>query len=442
MNKAALKAMLTALVAASLVIAPVFPAQAAGSGERHHRDTADYCLRASDVYLNLSELQGLGTSEKEALARSLSGYAFYEWAIYGRAWGSSVSGSDSLSGVDWERAGTYTVTVSFPSLSEGTESSISYSLTIIDDLPEEPVKPPVHTLQVRYVDFETGLDLISPWVLTDLEEGSVYDAREALELLPQNYEVRETEGDLEGLIEEDLEIRLILIKKETEEEKDPTESDPAEKDPAEKDPAETDPAEKDPEEKDPAGKEPEESSQSGASSKDKESGSGKTKTDGKKNQGEKKKTSSNGTGKKSSGSSSGTSGKKQEAAAESAQESSPAAEEKDLAEETAKTSEEDPAEVPDKAEQEAAETEVASADSLTTESEKELAPRREEARTGQEETLVQEAALPAAAKEPGRGLMALAVGTLGVEASVLFALLAMILSDLRIIRWFESKRKR
>ncbi|MGX8686120.1 MAG: hypothetical protein ACSW73_04765, partial [Spirochaetales bacterium] len=75
------------------------PVYAADKDSIHHIDTSDYCMRASDVNVKLSELQGLDDSQKQALVERTSGYAFYKWVAAYFIRGDSVSGSGDFGSV-------------------------------------------------------------------------------------------------------------------------------------------------------------------------------------------------------------------------------------------------------------------------------------------------------------------------------------------------------
>ena len=114
---------------------------AASSGRRHHEDTWDYCMQVSDVTVTMSEIQSMSNGQREALVAGTSGYSL----IY-RNENGSLTGRTAddywtdFSGVSWSE-GTYTVTVRIAPNRMDHDSSISYTLTVIDDLPDEPDPP-------------------------------------------------------------------------------------------------------------------------------------------------------------------------------------------------------------------------------------------------------------------------------------------------------------
>ena len=200
---------ISVLAVICLVILMAFPAHAAGSGSRHHADTADYCMRVSDVTVGLSELSGLSEGEKQALVEKVSDYAIYTWSVPYRAWADKVSPRGDFGSVSWDRAGSYKISISLPSLTDGASSQISYTLTIIDDLPPEPSK---YTIKVSFVDEESGLYIGDPYILPDQAEGSSYDLTELTEKIPEGYALSEVLGDLAGRAEKDTEI-LVMCRK-------------------------------------------------------------------------------------------------------------------------------------------------------------------------------------------------------------------------------------
>lgn len=191
-------------------------AAAAERGQVHHVDTEDYCLQAGNVTVGLSELGGLDDGQKQALVESASGYAFYLWKVTYRVCGESAAGTGDFSAVNWEREGTYEIRVAMPSLTEGVASEISYILRIINDLPEEPEQPCLYRITVRYLEEETGNPLKEDYVIDTLEEGTVHEIDEESLLPPEGWDLAEIRGDLEGEIVSDREILVICRPREPE----------------------------------------------------------------------------------------------------------------------------------------------------------------------------------------------------------------------------------
>ena len=208
-NRGRVRTGLSFLAVICLVILMAFPAYAARSGSGHHADTADYCMRVSDVTVGLSELSGLSEGEKQALVEKVSDYEIYTWSVPYRSWGERVSPRGNFGSVSWDRAGSYRISVSLPSLTDGVTSQISYTLTIIDDLPPEPSK---YTIKVSFIDEESGLDVREPYILPDQVEGSSYDLTELTEKIPEGYVLSEVRGNLADSVRKDTDI-LILCRK-------------------------------------------------------------------------------------------------------------------------------------------------------------------------------------------------------------------------------------
>ena len=192
------------------------PAEAASGGAEHHTDTLDYCLRVHDVSVNMTELQGLNEGQKKELVENASGYAFYTWKTLWTEWGERVSGSGDFSSVNWDQEGTYKITVKMTPLHEGVRSEIFYYLTVVDDLPKpEPPAPAICRVTVRYLDEETGEPLKDDFVSDEMEEGSPFEIGADILLPPEGYTVAEIQGDLTGEMTSDREILVICRKQET-----------------------------------------------------------------------------------------------------------------------------------------------------------------------------------------------------------------------------------
>lgn len=435
------------------------PAQAASSGSERHEDTQDYCLRAHDVTVYMSELQGLDAGQKKALVENASGYAFYTWRITYRAWADRVSGSGDFSGVNWDQEGSYKITVRMPALTEENDSVITYTLTIVDDLPEpepepEPPAPVTYRVTVRFLEEETGEALKDAYVSGEMEEGSPFEIGADILLLPEGYTVAEIQGDLAGEMISDREILIICRRREI----DPQE--PVE-----------------PENPDDPGKEGQGSEEkpgndtgitngdhSGSGSSGSSSTSGKTsgKTSGSNSGKTSGSSKGSGSGKSGSNTSSGSKSstgkttKTPSAASQAAaQTASQAAVQSENSAAQTQTEEASPAEetafptgesvLP------AEETEIP--ETVVTEIETEEAPLPAQEKADAVNTALAEgeggdgqaalggAVLPQTqAQKEKYPLWSLAVGT--AEAGVLAVLSCMILSDLKLIMWFENKKKR
>ncbi len=475
-----LAAMARKRAAASLVFVLCFlmvftaPVYAASKGQVHHEDTADYCMRAGNVNVKLSELQGLDNSQKQALVEKTSEYAFYKWEVAYFIKGDSVSATGDFSSVDWNRAGSYTITVELPPVRSNTPSKISYTLNIIDDHPAEPdPKPPVmYRVTVRYIEEETGLSLKDDYVSEEMEEGSSYEISGDILLPPEDYEVVEIQGDLQGTINKDKQIIVLCrkLKQEPEDPDDPTPSDPDNPTPSGPDdptpsgpddptpadpddptpPGPDDPTPADPD--DPSPEDPkEQDGQDGKEdgNKDDPSGksggnSGKNKGNSGKNKGNSGKGSGGGKGKGSgkSGSSSSSSGSKNSAGQGTARPSAPAADSQSIiAAEEAQIEEHVPAaenvlsseeaEMPaEETAENAPETDAGSIDMAAAGT-----------KSSSDDSTLGGAILPQAdMKKEKYPMWSLTLGA--AEGGILAVLGAMILSDLKVILWFEEKKKR
>lgn len=413
------------------------PASAAEKGQIHHLDTLDYCMRAGNVTVNLSELDGLDNSGRQALVESTSGYAFYKWKLLWREWGDAVTASGDFSGVDWTREGSYIITVNLPSLTPGVVSVISYTLTIIDDLPAEPdpepepVSPTFYRITICYLDEKSGLSVKEDYVSEEMEEGSRFMIEEELLLPPEGCELVEILGDTQGIISKDSEILVICRKQEAvpvvPEDPEPVDPEPIDPEPEEPGPEEPGPAEPGPAGPEPGetegpdpgeqeGQKPEEDSQK-ADKPSRTAGSGSKTGRG------------NHSGNHSGSAAAGKSGTSDRTAASekapaAAEEAAPAAAEQ---EEAAPQSEEaQPAEdLPLEEAPEEVKTDTALA----------------EPEKNSDASSLGGAVLPQADQPKEKyPLWSIALGT--AEGGVLAVLGAMILSDLKVIRWLEKKKKR
>lgn len=419
------------------VMAFAVPANAAEKGRQHHMDTYDYCLRVSNVTVGMSELQGLDNGQKQALVERTSGYAFYKWLVPYREWGDAVSVSGDFGSVDWNSAGTYNIVVRLPSLTPDVSSEISYTLTIIDDLPDEPepVPPVMYRFTVRFLEEETGNSLKDDYVSEKIEEGAPFTISEDILLPPEEYETVEIQGELEGTMTSDRLISVICRKIGTvpDEPVDPIEPENPDKtdDPDPKDPEEgktddpVDPEKPENQEKEEEGKKDESSGKNSGKS----SGSGKGKGSGKSG------SSSSSGNKAGTGKTTNTPAAPAAAAAAADMQVDDLMEESPDTEAGAVSESKLPAEemqVP--AEEAAEESPEAEAQSRETALAKPENNRTDESDLGG-------AVLPQAdMKKEKYPMWSLTLGA--AEGGVLAVLGAMILSDLKVIMWFEEKKKR
>lgn len=422
------------------IMAFSIPADAAEKGFSHHEDTLDYCMRASNVTVGLTELQGLDESQKQELVERTSGYAFYRWDVEFVVWGDSVSASGDFSGVDWNHAGVYRITVKLPSVTPHIISQISYTLKIVDDLPEdpevpgdpdgpdgpgepdpgpEPESPAMYSFTVRFLEEETGIPLKDDYVSEEMEEGSFFTVSEDSLLPPDGYEIVEIHGDTEGLMTSEMQITVICRKTETgpddpEEPDDPENPDPEDPEPGKTDPGE-DPGDQDDEKKEESPVKPGGGSGKGSG---RPSGSGRGKNTGKPGS------------KTSAGRTAETPSAVREASGVAAEnQSETPAEEVQVqeimpAEEILSPAVE--AEIP---EEEVSEAETEGGSIAFAEPE------------GSDESALGGAVLPQTdLKKEKYPMWSLTLGA--AEGGILAVLGAMIFSDLKVIMWFEEKKKR
>ena len=141
--------LITAILAILLVcfVLPVSTLAASGMGSDNHTDTDDYCLRAHDVTIGLSEFSGKSRADLES---DIVAASAFEFKIRDTA---SSSGKFELisSGysVDFSNltetvsSSGYRITVTLPAITLSEPSQITFRVYVIDDLP--------HPRQVSYV---------------------------------------------------------------------------------------------------------------------------------------------------------------------------------------------------------------------------------------------------------------------------------------------------
>ena len=136
----------TLLYASALVILLVcfaLPSSALAAsqmGNDNHTDTADYCLRAHDVTIGLSEFSGKTRAELESDILSASAFAFLvRDTVSGTgAFVPVTSGySVDFSALTEAASGSgYRITVSLPAISMPSDSTIQFRVYVIDDTPQ------------------------------------------------------------------------------------------------------------------------------------------------------------------------------------------------------------------------------------------------------------------------------------------------------------------
>ena len=142
MMKRANRISLAAIALAILLVCFILPSSALAAssmGSDNHTDTDDYCLRAHDVTIGLSEFSGKTRTELESDIVAASAFAFlirdtvsdtglFEPITSGYSVDfSGLSEAASSSG--------YVVTVSLPAISLSTPSVITFRVFVVDDLP-------------------------------------------------------------------------------------------------------------------------------------------------------------------------------------------------------------------------------------------------------------------------------------------------------------------
>jgi hypothetical protein len=138
--------LLTLALPAILLVCFLLPASAFaanGASNDNHMDTADYCLRAHDVTVGLSEFQNQSRAELESDIVSASAFAFLIRDTANET-GTFVPISSGYS-VDFSNlteaatSSGYTVTVTLPAITLSTPSRIIFRVFVTDDLPKPRV---------------------------------------------------------------------------------------------------------------------------------------------------------------------------------------------------------------------------------------------------------------------------------------------------------------
>ena len=136
-------ARITILLLAILLVCFFVPSYALAASTRsndNHTDTDDYCLRAHDVTIGLSEFQNQSRSELESDIISASDFAFLirDTANETGEFVPITSGY-SVNFSNLEEAATsagYSVTVTLPAITLSEPSHITFRVYVIDDLPQ------------------------------------------------------------------------------------------------------------------------------------------------------------------------------------------------------------------------------------------------------------------------------------------------------------------
>jgi len=134
--------LLITTILAILLVCFVLPSStlaASGMGSDNHTDTEDYCLRAHDVTIGLSEFSGKSRAELES---DITAASAFEFKIRNTAnetgqfvpifSGYSIDFSSLTEAVS---SSGYRITVTFPAITLSEPSQITFRVYVIDDLP-------------------------------------------------------------------------------------------------------------------------------------------------------------------------------------------------------------------------------------------------------------------------------------------------------------------
>lgn len=150
-------AMALALLLACFVL-PASALAATGMVNDNHTDTDDYCLRAHDVVIGLSEFSDRTREELESDIISASAFAFRirDTVSESGNFEPITSGYtiDFSALVEAESSGGYVVSVSLPAISMSTPSVITFRVFVVDDLP--------HPREVNYLFVSGSAELTLP----------------------------------------------------------------------------------------------------------------------------------------------------------------------------------------------------------------------------------------------------------------------------------------
>lgn len=146
-------AALLALLLACLLI-PLTALAATSLGNDNHTDTDDYCLRAHDVRIGLSEFSTRTRTQLEADIVSASAFEFY----YRSDWSSVTSGYsvDFSNLVDAVSSTGYPVTVTLDPVSMSVSSYVTFRVFVVDDT---PTPTPSYPVTYQFISATPGHDL-------------------------------------------------------------------------------------------------------------------------------------------------------------------------------------------------------------------------------------------------------------------------------------------
>ena len=152
------------------LFAPSAALAATGHSNDNHTDTDDYCLRACDVTVQLSEFSAKSRSQLESDIISAASFEFY----FRSNWASVTSGYsvDFSSLTDQTTSSGYVVTVTLPAIAMSTPSQVSFRVFVTDD---------THSVSYFFVSNTPGMGL-PPDVLT--QQPAAARAAEGAEITP------------------------------------------------------------------------------------------------------------------------------------------------------------------------------------------------------------------------------------------------------------------
>lgn len=162
-------AMLLVMLLACL-FAPSAALAATGHSNDNHTDTDDYCLRAHDVTVQLSEFSTKSRSQLESDIISASAFAF----LYRSNWATVTSGYsvDFSSLTNQATSSGYPVTVTLPAITMSAPTQITFRVFVSDDS---------HSVSYFFVSNTSGMSL-PPDVLT--QQPATASAAEGAEITP------------------------------------------------------------------------------------------------------------------------------------------------------------------------------------------------------------------------------------------------------------------
>lgn len=166
------------IVALVLCCLPAVANAATQLSNDNHTDTDDYCMRAHDVSVGLSEFASMTQAELENEIISQSSFQFRirDSLLPWSEWTFLTSGYSVDFSALQEAATTtgYPIVVTLPPISMSTPSYITFRVFVVDDL---PTPPPVFQVSYQFVSVTPGKNLPSSILLLKPDDttGSVGD---------------------------------------------------------------------------------------------------------------------------------------------------------------------------------------------------------------------------------------------------------------------------